>query len=95
MTDPKTIQFLRQYMVPIGLCMLHVSDHATYHRGQINSMIKRAGGTPSGVMVDTYGVQEGIGRGAIACIAKPGGRGSCRAEACSENAARQEPRPPS
>ena len=50
------------FELPVGLCMLHVSDHATYHRGQLNSMIKRAGGTPSGVMVYTYGVREGFGR---------------------------------
>jgi uncharacterized damage-inducible protein DinB len=51
-----------RYRMPIGLCMLHVSDHATYHRGQINSMIKLAGGTPSPVMIYTYGISQGIGR---------------------------------
>ena len=50
------------FQLPVGLCMLRVSDHATYHRGQINSMIKRAGGTPSGVMVYTYGVRERFSR---------------------------------
>jgi len=39
---------------PRGLLMLHVADHATYHRGQLNSMIKLAGGTPTPVMLYTY-----------------------------------------
>jgi uncharacterized damage-inducible protein DinB len=51
-----------KFRMPIGLCMLHVSDHATYHRGQINSMIKLADGTPSPVMIYTYGISQGIGR---------------------------------
>src|SRR6478672_10600764 len=29
--------------------MLHVVNHGTYHRGQLNSMIKMGGGTPVGV----------------------------------------------
>jgi uncharacterized damage-inducible protein DinB len=51
-----------KFELPVGLCMLHVSDHATYHRGQINSTIKLAGGIPSPVMLFTYGVRSGIGR---------------------------------
>jgi uncharacterized damage-inducible protein DinB len=42
--------------------MLHVSDHATYHRGQLNSMIKLAGGKPSPVMLSMYSVKQGFGR---------------------------------
>lgn len=42
------------FELPLGVCMLHVSDHATYHRGQINSMIKLAGGAPSPVMLISY-----------------------------------------
>jgi len=45
-----------------GACMLHVADHATYHRGQLNSMIKLAGGTPSPVMLYTFAVENGQGR---------------------------------
>ena len=41
------------FELPVGLLMLHVADHATYHRGQLNSMIKLAGGTPSPVMFYT------------------------------------------
>jgi uncharacterized damage-inducible protein DinB len=35
--------------LPLGDLMLHVIDHATYHRGQLNTMIKRAGGTPANI----------------------------------------------
>ena len=50
------------FRLPLWLCMLHVCDHATYHRGQTNSMIKRAGGTPPPGMLYTYGVREGFGQ---------------------------------
>ena len=39
---------------PLGNLMIHVADHATYHRGQINSMIKLAGGTPSTASFANY-----------------------------------------
>ena len=29
--------------LPLGAQMMHVSDHGTYHRGQLNSMLKLAG----------------------------------------------------
>ncbi|HEY8749752.1 MAG TPA: DinB family protein [Tepidisphaeraceae bacterium] len=45
-----------------GAVMLHVSDHATYHRGQLNSMIKLAGGRPSDVMLYSWSLAEGFGR---------------------------------
>lgn len=51
-----------KYEMPTWAVMLHVADHATYHRGQLNTMIKKAGGKPSGVMVYTYGMEHGIGR---------------------------------
>jgi uncharacterized damage-inducible protein DinB len=38
--------------------MLHVADHATYHRGQLNSMIKLAGGTPSPVMLYPFAISQ-------------------------------------
>jgi uncharacterized damage-inducible protein DinB len=34
------------YAIALGHTMLHVVDHGTYHRGQLNSMIKQAGGKP-------------------------------------------------
>lgn len=42
------------FALPVGATMLHVCDHATYHRGQLNSMIKLAGGKPSPVMLYTF-----------------------------------------
>ena len=35
------------FSLPLGETMIHVIDHATYHRGQINSMIMMAGGKPA------------------------------------------------
>lgn len=52
----------KYFELPTWSVMLHVSDHATYHRGQLNSMIKLAGGKPSSVMMYTYTVEMGIGR---------------------------------
>ena len=48
--------------VPTWAVMLHLADHATYHRGQINTMIKKAGGKPAPVTVYTYGIGTGVGR---------------------------------
>jgi uncharacterized damage-inducible protein DinB len=40
--------------------MCHAADHGTYHRGQLNSMIKLAGGKPVDVGYVTYcRIQEG------------------------------------
>ena len=50
------------YEMARGPLMLHVCDHATYHRGQLNSMIKLASGTPSPVMLYTWALQQGFGR---------------------------------
>ena len=35
-----------QFTLPLGELILHCLDHGTYHRGQINSLIKLAGGAP-------------------------------------------------
>jgi|SRR5579864_3209113 len=43
-----------QYTVPLGHSMIHVVDHATYHRGQLNTMIKQAGGVPAAASYITY-----------------------------------------
>ena len=51
-----------RFELPTWSVMLHVADHATYHRGQLNSMIKLTGGKPSPVMLYTYRLREGIGR---------------------------------
>jgi uncharacterized damage-inducible protein DinB len=47
----------QKFEMPTWAVMLHVADHATYHRGQLNTMIKKAGGKPSPVMVYTYGME--------------------------------------
>jgi len=41
-----TNSFGEKFSLPLSCLMYHVVDHAMYHRGQINSMIKLAGGTP-------------------------------------------------
>lgn len=51
----------KQFELPTWSVMLHVADHATYHRGQLNSMIKLAGGKPSPVLLYTYSIREGFG----------------------------------
>jgi uncharacterized damage-inducible protein DinB len=51
-----------KFEMPTWAVMLHVADHATYHRGQLNTMIKKAGGKPSPVMVYTYGMENGVGQ---------------------------------
>jgi uncharacterized damage-inducible protein DinB len=43
-----------QFSLPLGDTMIHVVDHATYHRGQINSMILMAGGTPAAAYYQRY-----------------------------------------
>lgn len=40
--------------IPLGHLMLHVVDHGTYHRGQLNTMIKQAGGKPASVWYVAY-----------------------------------------
>lgn len=40
--------------LPLGHLVQHCLDHATYHRGQLNSLIKLAGGHPPRVMYYTY-----------------------------------------
>lgn len=42
------------YSLPLGHLVQHCLDHATYHRGQLNSLIKLAGGTPVRVMYYQY-----------------------------------------
>jgi uncharacterized damage-inducible protein DinB len=57
-----TSRLVKRYELPVWAGMLHAADHASYHRGQLNSMIKLAGGKPSGVMLTTYIVQANIGK---------------------------------
>lgn len=47
------------FALPLGHVVQHCLDHATYHRGQLNSLIRLAGGTPVRVMYYTYLVETG------------------------------------
>lgn len=43
------VEFARRdmaYRSPVRVVLAHVFDHSTIHRGQLNSLIKLAGGTP-------------------------------------------------
>jgi uncharacterized damage-inducible protein DinB len=46
------------FSLPLGDLMLHVIDHETYHRGQVNTMIKHAGGQPSNLSFLSYSMQK-------------------------------------
>ena len=43
-----------RFSLPLGATMLHVVDHATYHRGQVNSMLKQAGAEPTAPYLQRY-----------------------------------------
>ena len=55
MQSPKSLARVLEYRnnkgevcaLPLGDTVLQVIDHSIYHRGQLNTMIKRAGGTPA------------------------------------------------
>ena len=46
------------FSLPLAELMLHVIDHETYHRGQINTMIKRAGGQPANISYLSYSMHK-------------------------------------
>src|SRR4051812_21935727 len=43
-----------RFALPLGATMLHVVDHATYHRGQLNTMLKHAGVRPAAPYLQRY-----------------------------------------
>jgi uncharacterized damage-inducible protein DinB len=45
-------------VVPLGQLMIHVVDHGSYHRGQLNTMIKQAGGQPAPAFYAMYQRQK-------------------------------------
>ena len=47
-------RFGQPYTGVLWHLLTHVADHATYHRGQLNSMIKLAGGKPCDPSFITY-----------------------------------------
>lgn len=57
-----TTQEGKFYTLPLGHCVQHCLDHATYHRGQLNSLIKLAGGTPTRVMYYLYLLDQGAAK---------------------------------
>jgi uncharacterized damage-inducible protein DinB len=46
------------FSLPLADLMLHLIDHATYHRGQLNTMIKKAGGQTANVSYQVYSMQK-------------------------------------
>jgi uncharacterized damage-inducible protein DinB len=48
----------REYTTSLADSITHVFDHATYHRGQLNTMVKQGGGTPIRVSYWVYAVQR-------------------------------------
>lgn len=47
---------------PFWAVLRHVVNHATYHRGQISSMVKRVGGTPKSTDMVLWGIEIQAGR---------------------------------
>ena len=46
------------FSLPLGDMLLHVADHCTYHRGQLNSMIKLAGGVTAYPSYQRYALEQ-------------------------------------
>ncbi len=46
------------HTLPLRDMILHVIDHGSYHRGQINTMIKRAGGAPAAVSYRLWAIDR-------------------------------------
>lgn len=45
---------------PLGDTMLHVVNHASYHRGQLAALVRQVGGTPRGTDYFLYLVTRGV-----------------------------------
>ena len=57
----KPLRFVRdgrEFSTSLGDSITHVFDHATYHRGQLNTMVKQGGGTPIRASFWVYAVQR-------------------------------------
>lgn len=48
---------------PLGETMLHVVNHASYHRGQAASLVRQLGGTPVGTDYFIYCLTRGVDSG--------------------------------
>ncbi len=43
---------------PLGDLLVHLVNHATYHRGQLTTMIRQVGGTPPGTDFSTFAAEQ-------------------------------------
>ncbi len=48
----------QRYSVPLADVLVHVVNHATYHRGQLTTMIRQVGGTPPGTDYASFAGEE-------------------------------------
>lgn len=46
------------HTLPLRDMILHLIDHGSYHRGQINTLIKRGGGTPSHISYRLWCIEK-------------------------------------
>jgi uncharacterized damage-inducible protein DinB len=46
------------FSLPLGDLMVYIVDHSTYHRGQLNTMIKKAGGQTVNASYHQYVLQK-------------------------------------
>jgi uncharacterized damage-inducible protein DinB len=44
---------------PVGVMLLHVANHSTYHRGQLSSLIRQAGGKSVATDITIYAAEHG------------------------------------
>ncbi|HVT87364.1 MAG TPA: DinB family protein [Tepidisphaeraceae bacterium] len=44
------------FVIPLWQLLVHVTNHATHHRGQLNSMIRLAGGKPLSTDYQAYAI---------------------------------------
>lgn len=47
-----------RYSVPLDQAMLHLVDHGSYHRGQLNTMLKQAGAEPAPAFLIRYQAKQ-------------------------------------
>jgi uncharacterized damage-inducible protein DinB len=46
------------HTLPLRDMILHLIDHGSYHRGQLATMIKKAGGTPANISFRTWALER-------------------------------------
>lgn len=45
------------FELPLGMMLLHVANHSTYHRGQLSSLIRQAGGKPPATDITVFAAE--------------------------------------